>query len=122
VRFERRMQKLLPVRAFVRRVLLYAGLAFALLGISLAGGILGYHYLEGMSWIDSFLNACMIMGGMGPMGEMHHNAGKIFAGIYALYCGMVLLISFGIMMAPVLHRFLHTFHLDIEDKPGKKPK
>ncbi len=121
-RFERRLDKLLPVNAFLRRVAIYVLAALVLIFVSLVGGVLGYRYLEGMAWIDSFLNACMIMGGMGPVGEMHRNAGKIFAGFYALYCGMVLLISFGIMMAPVCHRFLHRFHLDIDEDAHRKAR
>jgi len=74
--------------------------------------MVGYHVFEGLPWIDSFLNAAMIMGGMGPVNQLHSDAGKIFAGIYALYCGMVLLIAVAIFAAPIFHRFLHHFHME----------
>ena len=65
-----------------------------------------------MTWIDAFVNAAMILGGMGPVGELHTNAGKLFAGIYALYCGLIVIISMSILIAPIFHRFLHLFHLE----------
>jgi hypothetical protein len=67
-----------------------------------------------MSWIDAFLNVAMLMGGMGPVNVLHTNGGKVFAGIYALYCGLVELIAIGIFAAPIAHRFLHHFHLEAE--------
>ena len=75
-------------------------------------GILGYRLFEGMAWIDAFVNAAMILGGMGPIGELHTNIGKLFAGIYALYCGLIVIISISILIAPIFHRFLHLFHLE----------
>jgi hypothetical protein len=82
---------------------------------SLGIGILGYHYLESLSWIDSLLNASMILGGMGPVNELRTNAGKVFASFYALYSGIVLLASVGVLAAPIFHRFMHRFHLELED-------
>ena len=82
---------------------------------SLCIGILGYHYLESLSWIDSLLNASMILGGMGPVNPLQTNAGKIFASFYALYSGIILLASVGILITPIFHRFLHRFHLELED-------
>jgi len=111
---ERRGQKLLPFTAFVRRVLLYSLISGGLIAASLIIGILGYRYLAGLSWVDAFMNAAMIMGGMGPVDELHTNAAKIFAGVYALYCGIVLLVSAGVLLAPAIHRFLHRFHLEID--------
>ncbi len=81
--------------------------------------MIGYHALEGYSWVDSFLNAAMLMGGMGPVGALHTNAGKIFAGVYALYCGLVELIAIAIFAAPIFHRFLHHFHLENEKKQNQ---
>ena len=86
-------------------------LAFALLIVSLGIGILGYHFLENLSWIDALVNASMILGGMGPVNPLQTTAGKVFASIYALYAGMIFLIIAGVMLAPVAHRFLHHFHL-----------
>ena len=83
---------------------------------SLAIGMVGYRALEGYSWVDSFLNAAMLMGGMGLAGTLHTDAGKVFAGIYALYCGLIELVAIGIFAAPILHRFLHHFHLEGEHK------
>jgi len=112
--FERKYEKLLPRRAFLRRVAKYALMSVALVALSLLIGMLGYHQSEGMSWIDAFLNAAMLMGGMGPVNALHTDAGKLFAGIYALYCGMVLLIAVAIFAVPIVHRFLHHFHLESE--------
>ena len=86
-------------------------IGLTLLFVSLVIGILGYHFLESLSWIDSLLNASMILGGMGPVNPVKTNAGKIFASFYALYSGVVLLASVGVLAAPIFHRFLHRFHL-----------
>ena len=83
----------------------------ALLAFSLGIGMAGYHFLEGLSWIDSLLNAAMILGGMGPVAPLQTAAGKVFASFYALYSGVVLLASVGILAGPIFHRFLHRFHL-----------
>src|SRR2546426_640617 len=77
--------------------------------------MLGYHQLERLSWLDSFLNAAMILGGMGPVAQLTTGGGKLFAGLYALYSGMVLLVAVGVLLLPVLHRLLHSFHLDEDD-------
>ena len=73
---------------------------------------MGYHLLEGLSWLDAFLNAAMILGGMGPVSELKTSGGKLFAGCYALYSGIVFLLSVGVVLVPLLHRFLHHFHLE----------
>jgi hypothetical protein len=82
----------------------------AILTASLAAGMAGYARFEGLGWADAFLNAAMLMGGMGPVDSPRTEAGKIFAGCYALYCGLVFLVAVGIAGAPVLHRLLHRFH------------
>lgn len=82
-----------------------------LLAFSLGIGMFGYHFLENLSWIDSLLNASMILGGMGPVNPLQTNAGKIFASFYAIYSGVILLASVGILATPIFHRFLHKFHL-----------
>jgi len=78
-------------------------------------GILGYHFTENLSWIDSLVNASMLLGGMGPVDVLHTNAGKLFASFYALYSGIVFLVSVGVILAPLYHRFLHRFHLETGD-------
>ncbi len=115
--FETRHQPLLSRAAFVRRLGRNFAAASLLIGLSLAGGMAGYHYLEGMEWIDAFANAAMILSGMGPLEPLHTWGGKLFAGLYALYSGLALIVATGIMLAPVLHRLFHRFHLD-EGKGG----
>ncbi len=116
--FEHRHKALIPRSEFAWRVAKFAAVALAMVIGSLAIGILGYRNFEGMPWVDAFLNAAMIMGGMGPVGELHTRGGKWFAGFYALYCGMVFIVAVGIAFAPIFHRFLHHFHLEIEEKDG----
>ncbi len=122
--FERRRERLLPRHLFIKRLVKYGAVSFGLAAVSLLIGILGYRQLEGMSWLDAFVNAAMILGGMGPVGELHTRAGKLFAGCYALYCGLIVVISMGILIAPVFHRFLHLFHLEVseEDDRGRPQK
>lgn len=91
---------------------------FALLPLALATLGLGmaiYHWAEGLAWADSFLNAAMLLGGMGPVNPLHTTAGKLLAGSYALFAGVVFLVLAGVMLAPVLHHVLERFHLDTED-------
>jgi NhaP-type Na+/H+ or K+/H+ antiporter len=111
--FEQRHEPLLSRAAFLRRMVKYALLASGFIAVSLVIGMAGYHYFEGMSWIDAFVNAAMLMGGMGPVSDLHTDAGKLFAGIYALYCGLIVIIAIGIVAAPLLHRILHHFHLEV---------
>ena len=114
--FEHRQEPLLPRPLFLWRILKFGALSFSLAAVSLIIGIFGYRTFEGMSWVDAFVNAAMILGGMGPIGELHTRAGKVFAGVYALYCGLIVVISMSILIAPVFHRFLHRFHLAGDDK------
>lgn len=102
-------------RRFLRhmgRQALWAGLLVAL---SLAGGIAGFHHWSQQNWLDAFVNASMLLGGMGPVGDLGPAAGKLFAGFYALYAGLVFLIVAGLLVAPVFHRVLHRFHLEDEE-------
>jgi hypothetical protein len=110
--FEHHTQPLLPRSLFLRRVGRFAATAFVLVGLSWLLGILGYRYLEGFSWIDSLLNAAMILGGMGPVNPLKTDAGKLFASFYALFSGIIFLVSVGVLVVPILHRFLHQFHLE----------
>jgi hypothetical protein len=115
--FEHRHEKLLPRHLFIRRLAKYALFSLGLVIVSLIIGMIGYHTFEGYSWVDSFLNSAMLMGGMGPVGILHNEGGKIFAGIFALYCGFIELVALGIFAAPIFHRFLHHFHMESERKP-----
>jgi hypothetical protein len=112
--FERHHQKLLSRKKFLFRVAKFGLISLGIIAFSLVLGMIGYHQFEGFSWIDAFLNAAMLMGGMGPVSSLQTDAGKIFAGCYALYCGLVLLIAVAIFAAPIFHRFLHYFHLENE--------
>src|SRR5690349_17483947 len=99
--YEQKQKPLAPRKVFVRRLTNHVLVAFVLVAISLVIGTLGYHGLDGLNWIDSFLNASMILGGMGPVDALHSTSAKLFAALYALYAGFVLLISVGIIVAPV---------------------
>ena len=112
--FEHRKEPLASTGHFFKRMFRFAALAASIILVSLAIGILGYHYLEGQSWIDSLLNASMILGGMGPVNPLRTDAGKLFASFYALFSGMVLLVAVGVLIAPIFHRFLHHFHLEVD--------
>ena len=87
-----------------------------MIAASLAIGMAGYHGLERLSWLDSFLNAAMLLGGMGPLAVLQTDAGKLFAGCYALYCGLVVIAVAGIVLSPIAHRVLHRFHLEEEQR------
>ncbi len=113
--FEHRRQPLLTPREFLVRQLVFLLVALGILAGSLVLGILGYHFIEGLSYIDALVNAAMLLGGMGPVNELHTNAGKLFASFYALYSGIVFLVSVGVILAPLYHRFLHRFHLELEE-------
>ena len=91
-------------------------LGFGIIITSLCIGIAGYHWIEGLSWIDSYLEAAMILSGMGPTSNLYTTGGKIFSGIFALFSGLALILIVGVMAAPLLHRFLHRFHVDTDDK------
>jgi hypothetical protein len=110
--YEHRTEPLLPRHRFYRRLFRHALVAFALMASSLGLGVLGYHYTEGLSWLDSLLNASMILGGMGPVAVLHTPAGKLFASFYALFSGAVFLGMAGIVIAPIAHRLLHRLHLE----------
>jgi hypothetical protein len=117
--YEHRREKLLPRREFLKRLAMHAILVLVVGSVSLFIGVAGYHWLEGLPWLDAFLNAAMILGGMGPVNPLVTPAGKLFAGLYALYSGLVLLVMAGVLLAPVVHRLLHRFHLDVaEDAEG----
>jgi hypothetical protein len=111
--FEKRHHKILNTQQFAVRVMVWLVATGVVLCASLAVGVMGYHFLEGMAWLDAFLNAAMILGGMGPVDALHTAAGKVFAGLYALYCGLLLVVCGGVLLVPVFHRVLHRFHADV---------
>ena len=110
--FEHRKSQLLPRREFVLRLGWSVAAGAALILFSLSIGMVGYHGLEHLAWIDAFLEAAMIMSGMGPVATLHTSAGKLFSGCYAIYCGIALIATTGVILAPVIHRSLHKFHLE----------
>jgi hypothetical protein len=114
--YERKSEKLVPFRKFVKRMAISILLLLAVLCVSLGIGVLGYHKWAGLSWIDSILNASMILTGMGPVAPMETTAAKLFASAYALFSGVVFLSSVGLVLSPVFHRILHKFHLDDESQ------
>jgi hypothetical protein len=115
--YERRHHPLAPLPVFRRRLLRSTMLAGGILCGSLAIGIVGYHWLGGLAWLDALVNASMILGGMGPVDPITRPAGKWFASAYALYSGVALLGSVGIIAAPAVHRLLHAFHIE-ESREG----
>jgi hypothetical protein len=116
--FEHKGQPLLPFPAFLLRMARFTVIGLAIVLGSLFLGMLGYHLTERLSWLDSFLNAAMLLGGMGPIDPLHTVAGKVFAGCYALFSGMIFLIAVGVILTPLLHRVLHRFHLEFGDVDG----
>lgn len=110
--YEHRSQPLLSRALFVRRLLLHTVAATGLTLVALLVGVLGYHVFAQLSWLDSLLNAAMILGGMGPVNVVANVAGKLFASFYALFSGIAFLATSAILIAPVAHRLLHRLHLD----------
>jgi hypothetical protein len=117
--YEHRTKPLLPRRVYYQRLVRHAAMGIAIIFVSLGLGMIGYHTLEKLPWIDAFLNSAMILSGMGPVASMQTDAGKLFAGCFALYSGIALVTILAIIFAPVIHRFLHKFHLEDE---GRKVK
>jgi hypothetical protein len=111
-RFERRGQPVASRRKFLIRMLMAIGLWMVLTIVGLAIGIAGYAAFEGMSFVDAYVNAAMILSGMGPLGELKTTAGKIFAGSYAILSGLIIVIATGFVLAPIFHRILHRFHVE----------
>lgn len=112
--YESKSNPPLPPIHFYRRLALHFSAALGLLLGSLLIGMAGYGYFEGLEWRDAFLNSAMLLGGMGPVDAPKTEGGKVFAGLYALYAGLVFIVVAGLVFAPVLHRLLHKFHWDEE--------
>jgi len=110
--YERHDEPLISREVYVHRIARSGGVAFAVILAALFLGVSGYHWIEGLPWVDSILNAAMILGGMGPVAELRTTAGKLFAAAYALFSGLMFIVVAGLLFAPVIHRFLHKFHLE----------
>lgn len=116
LQFENMHEPLAPPAVFRRRVIASGFVAFQVIGVSLLIGIAGYHWIAGIpDWVDDLYNASMILGGMGPVAELKGDAAKLFASFYALYSGVMLLASVGLLLSPMLHRLLHRFHIECDD-------
>lgn len=109
--FERSHEKLAPLPVFLKRMVGSAGLGLGMLLLALALGICGYHWIGGLHWIDSLLEASMILGGMGPINPLTTASAKIFASLYALFSGVVFIALMGLLLTPIVHRVMHKFHL-----------
>jgi hypothetical protein len=113
--YEHRKQPLASRKVFAQRVARNGIIGIVMLLIALGIGILGYHFFEGLPWLDSLLNASMILGGMGPVNPLQTTPGKLFASFYALFSGVVFIVAMAVLAAPIFHRFLHHFHLADEE-------
>ena len=114
--FEHKTERLLPRWAFYVRMAQSGAVVAGIITFSLFVGSAGYHYLAGLPWIDSLLNASMILAGMGPVDPLTTASAKLFATFYALYSGVAFLTIMAVLMAPLLHRLLHKFHMEIDDE------
>jgi hypothetical protein len=114
--YEHRWERPIPRRAFLLRMARHGGIAAVVLSVSLVVGIVGYHAFERLSVVDGFLNSAMLLGGMGPVDPPKSVGGKIFAGFYALYAGLVFITLASLLGAPIFHRLLHRFHWEEQEK------
>ena len=113
--FERKHERLAPLSVFVRRVAASLAIAGCLTAVALSIGVAGYHWLARFAWIDALLNASMILGGMGPVNQLTTSGAKVFASVYALFSGLVFIAALALVIAPIVHRILHQFHIDESD-------
>lgn len=118
--FEHHREPLLTRRAYLRRLARSMTAFSVLIAISLGIGIVGYHTLGHLGWVDATLNASMILTGMGPVTQLPSAGAKLFASAYALFSAVVFLVACGVGLAPVMHRFLHRFHLDMDEGPTRR--
>lgn len=110
--YEHRKQKLLTRAEFALRVVRHVAVASGAVFVALSVGILGYHFIAKLRWIDAFLNAAMILGGMGPVDTLQTTGAKLFSGLYALFAGVLFIGICGVMIAPFAHRLIHRFHIE----------
>ncbi len=120
--FEDKRQPLIPSARFVRRIALSIALAGAIAAVALSIGVLGYHFIAELPWIDALLDASMILGGMGPVSPLKSDAAKLFASAYALFSGLVFISVVAVTLAPIMHRILHKFHIDETDVKNERVK
>ena len=116
--YERRSKPPLSRQAFLRRMLKHVGAAAGLVLVSVAGGMIGFHYFyehERMDWAGAFMNASLFLGGLGPLDPPDTPGGRLFVGFFSLYSGLVFVFTVGVIAAPLLHRLLHVFHWDEKD-------
>lgn len=118
--YEHRTKPILSRSRFIKRMMEHGFAAFLLMLVSLAIGVFGYHRICRLSWVDSLLNAAMILGGMGPVNPIDSTAGKLFAAFYALFSGVIFLVVVGILIAPLAHRILHFLHLEEDETSARR--
>ena len=116
-RYEKKSERPIPRPAFAARIAWHLGASLILVGAALAIGMVGFKATEPtMTWLDAYLDTAMLLGGMGPVGELHTSAGKFFGGTYALFAGLVVILVTAIMLAPVVHRVMHRFHWETKSE------
>jgi hypothetical protein len=120
--FENKTEPVISRRRFYHRMSRAFGVTLLIVASSVAMGAAGYHYIAGLPWIDALLNAAMILTGMGPVDVLKTTAAKLFATFYALYSGVAFLSMMAVLLAPIIHRAMHTFHLDTEDEDAEEPE
>jgi hypothetical protein len=113
--YEHRTDRLLTRLEFARRVIGHFGYSILAIALALGAGVVGYHVLGGLGWVDSLLNASMILGGMGPVDPLKADGAKVFASLYALFSGLVFIGVLGLLLAPFIHRVMHKLHMDYKD-------
>ncbi len=117
--FEHKSRPLLSKDQYYKRVLRYAAFSLSLISFSLAIGVIGYHFTNSLSWLDSLVNASMILTGMGPVDALKNDGAKWFASIYSIFSGVIFLSTVAVFLSPIFHRFLHKFHLDDEEQRSR---
>jgi hypothetical protein len=117
--FERRHERLAPLGVFIRRIFFSLGIGIGMIAVALSIGIAGYRSIAGFGWIDSLLEASMILGGMGPVNPLTSDGAKLFASFYALFSGLIFIGVMGVVLAPLAHRLMHKVHLDDESMAKK---
>ena len=118
--FEHRSSRLIPLGAFLARMARFGAASAGIVGFSLGIGMAGYHAYAGLPWVDSLLNAAMILTGMGPVDRMETTAGKLFAAGYALFSGLAFLTTAAVLFAPIVHRLLHALHAELDEGAGER--
>jgi len=118
--YESRKQHLLTRAQFAKRIFFHLLCVIGCAAISLAVGVLGYHFIGALPWIDALLDASMILGGMGPVDPLKNDASKVFASLYALFAGLFFIALLGFLLGPFMHRLMHRFHMSTDDGSGKQ--